>query len=106
MFKFASWITWLCRIGLSVCLAMFLIGCASSASKAPQQSGGRGGRGQQGQTVPVAIAKAEKRDLPISLTGLGSIGAFNTVTIKSRIDGQLVQVAFKEGQEVKKGDLL
>lgn len=54
----------------------------------------------------MAIAKAERRDLPIVLTGLGSIEAFNTVTIKSRIDGQLVQVAFKEGQQVKKGDLL
>jgi multidrug efflux system membrane fusion protein len=105
MFKFASWIAWLCRIGLSICLVIFLIGCASSASKTPQPSGGRGGRGQ-GQAVPVAIANAEVRDLPIVLTGLGSIGAFNTVTIKSRIDGQLVQVAFKEGQEVKQGDLL
>jgi len=105
MFKFASWIAWLCRISLSVCLAIFLIGCASSASKTPQPSGGRGGRGQ-GQTVPVAVAKAEVRDLPIVLTGLGSIEAFNTVTIKSRIDGQLVQVAFKEGQQVRKGDLL
>lgn len=103
MFKFASCIAWLCRIGLSICLAIFLIGCASSASKTPQPSGGRGGRGQ---AIPVAIAKAEIRDLPIVLTGLGAIEAFNTVTIKSRIDGQLVQVAFKEGQEVRKGDLL
>src|SRR5438270_11490661 len=105
MFKLASWIAWLCRIGFPVCLIALLIGCSSSASKTPQPSGGRGGRGQQGQVVPVAIAKAETRDLPIVLTGLGSIEAFNTVTIKSRIDGQLVQVAFKEGQEVRKGDL-
>jgi multidrug efflux system membrane fusion protein len=106
MFNFASWIAWLCRIGLSACLTIFLIGCSSSASNTPQPTGGRGGRGQQGQVVPVAIAKAELRDLPIVLTGLGSIEAFNTVTIKSRIDGQLVQVAFKEGQQVRKGDLL
>jgi multidrug efflux system membrane fusion protein len=106
MFNFASWIAWLCRIGLSACLAIFLIGCSSSASNTPQPTGGRGGRGQQGQVVPVAIAKAELHDLPIVLTGLGSIEAFNTVTIKSRIDGQLVHVAFKEGQQVRKGDLL
>ncbi len=107
MSKFTSWITWLCRIGFSVCVAAFLIGCASSASKSPQASGGggRGGRGQQG-AVPVAIVKAESRDLPIVLTGLGAMEAFNTVTIKTRIDGQLVQVAFKEGQQVKQGDLL
>lgn len=107
MSKFTSWITWLCRIGFSICVAAFLIGCASSASKSPQASGGggRGGRGQQG-AVPVAIVKAESRDLPIVLTGLGAMEAFNTVTIKTRIDGQLVQVAFKEGQQVKQGDLL
>ena len=107
MSKFTSWMTWLCRIGISIGVAAFLIGCASSASKAPQASGGggRGGRGQQGP-VPVAIVKAESRDLPIVLTGLGAIETFNTVTIKTRIDGQLVQVAFKEGQQVKQGDLL
>ncbi|HEV2964760.1 MAG TPA: MdtA/MuxA family multidrug efflux RND transporter periplasmic adaptor subunit [Candidatus Angelobacter sp.] len=106
MFKFASWITWLGRIGFALYIATFLIGCGNSASKTAQASSGRGGRGQQGQAVPVAVAKAERRDLPIVLTGLGSIEAFNTVTIKSRIDGQLVQVAFREGQQVKKGDLL
>ena len=57
-------------------------------------------------TIPVAVAKAEVRDLPVLLNGLGSVDAFNTVAVKSRIDGQLVQVAFKEGQEVKAGDLL
>lgn len=82
---------------------MLLAGCRS-ASPAPSGKGGRGGFGMQ--AVPVAIAKAEVRDLPIYLSGLGSVDAFNTVTIKSRIDGQLVQVAFREGQEVKKGDLL
>jgi multidrug efflux system membrane fusion protein len=106
MSKIASWITWLCRIGFFTLMAALVIGCGSSAPKTAQASGGRGGRGQQGQVVPVAIAKAERRDLPIVLTGLGSIEAFNTVTIKSRLDGQLVQVAFKEGQQVRKGDLL
>jgi multidrug efflux system membrane fusion protein len=56
--------------------------------------------------IPVAVAKAEVRDLPVILTGLGSVEAYNTVAVKSRIDGQLVQVAFREGQEVKEGDLL
>jgi multidrug efflux system membrane fusion protein len=44
--------------------------------------------------------------MPVYLTGLGSVTAFNTVNIKSRVDGELVQVAFKEGETVKKGDLL
>ncbi len=56
--------------------------------------------------IPVAVAKAEVRDLPSLLNGLGSVDAFNTVAVKSRIDGQLIKVNVKEGQEVKQGELL
>ena len=56
--------------------------------------------------VPVTVAAATRRDLPIYLTGLGTVKAFNTVTIRTQVDGQLVRVAFIEGQEVKTGDLL
>jgi membrane fusion protein, multidrug efflux system len=63
-------------------------------------------RAATGQPVPVGVVTAEKRDLPIYLSGLGSVIAFNTVSLKSRVDGQLVQVNFKEGQYVKQGELL
>ena len=56
--------------------------------------------------IPVSIATAERRDVPIYLTGLGTVQAFNTVTVKTRVDGELVNVAFTEGQDVKMGDLL
>jgi membrane fusion protein, multidrug efflux system len=56
--------------------------------------------------VPVAIASAQQRDVPIYLTGLGTVQAFNTVTIRTQVDGQLIRVAFIEGQKVKTGDLL
>jgi hypothetical protein len=56
--------------------------------------------------IPVAIATAQQRDVPIYLTGLGTAQAFNSVTIRTQVDGQLVRVAFTEGQEVKTGDLL
>ena len=49
---------------------------------------------------------AERRDVPVYLKGLGSVTASNTVSVKSRVDGQLAQVNFKEGQNVNKGDLL
>jgi multidrug efflux system membrane fusion protein len=56
--------------------------------------------------IPVSVAAAERRDVPIYLTGLGTVQAFNTVTVKTRVDGELVKVAFTEGQDVKAGDLL
>ena len=58
------------------------------------------------RAVPVTVAPALKQDMPVYLSGLGSVTAFNTVSVKSRVDGQLVQVNFREGQQVKKGDLL
>ena len=56
--------------------------------------------------IPVAVATAERRDVPVYLTGLGTVQAFNTVTVKTRVDGELIKVAFTEGQDVKAGDLL
>ncbi|WP_306591416.1 MdtA/MuxA family multidrug efflux RND transporter periplasmic adaptor subunit [Geothrix sp. 21YS21S-4] len=59
-----------------------------------------------GHPVPVAVAQARKGDMAVRLTGLGTVTALNNVTVRSRVDGQLVRVAFTEGQMVKAGDLL
>jgi multidrug efflux system membrane fusion protein len=56
--------------------------------------------------VPVVAATVRQGDLPVYLTGLGSVTAFNTVAVKSRVDGQLTEIAFHEGQVVHEGDLL
>jgi multidrug efflux system membrane fusion protein len=56
--------------------------------------------------VPVTVGKAMKRDLQTFLEGLGTVQAYNTVTIRPQVDGRLVKLAVKEGQDVKAGDLL
>jgi len=62
----------------------------------------------RGQTLPVPVAEGivATRDVPIYLDGLGTVQAFNTVTVHARVDGQLMKVAFAEGQDVKAGDVL
>src|SRR5467141_418780 len=67
---------------------------------------GSSGAGAGGLVVPVVVATAQRGDLPVYFNGLGTVTAYNTVTVRSRVDGQLVSVAFKEGQFVHEGDLL
>jgi multidrug efflux system membrane fusion protein len=56
--------------------------------------------------IPVLVAAAETRDVPIYLEGLGTVQAFATVTVKPMVDGPLIEVRFKEGQDVHAGDVL
>jgi multidrug efflux system membrane fusion protein len=56
--------------------------------------------------VPVTIAPVEKADFPVYWTGLGNVQGFNTVVVRTRVDGQIDKIAFTEGQLVKQGDLL
>jgi membrane fusion protein, multidrug efflux system len=100
------------RVILAI-IAVFLLligwwSCHRSA--APGQSGGGSGGGRRsmagGSPVPVVAGKVEQKDMPIYLDGLGTVQAFNTVTVHPRVDGALVQVNFSEGQDVKTGDLL
>ncbi|HEX4505179.1 MAG TPA: efflux RND transporter periplasmic adaptor subunit [Alphaproteobacteria bacterium] len=58
------------------------------------------------QPVPVTAAQVVARDVALNLTGIGTVQAYNTVTIRARVDGELVEVAFHEGSDVKKGDVL
>ena len=78
-----------------------------TAQSSPSTGGGRrGGAGGPGGPVPVVAGKVEQKDVPIFLDGLGTVQAFNTVTVRPRVDGELTQVLFREGEDVKTGDLL
>lgn len=80
--------------------------CAFSLACSKSTSNPRSARASIAQSTPVSVATAQRRDMPVYLTGLGSVTAYNTVSVKSRVDGQLVQVAYKEGEVVKQGALL
>jgi multidrug efflux system membrane fusion protein len=91
------------RIALAaVTAAVLFLSIACSAG--PSKSGNVRAAGNQ--NVPVSVVAAVQKDLPVYLVGLGSVTPMNTVSVKSRVDGQLVTVAYKEGQNVKQGDLL
>ena len=63
-------------------------------------------RQPQEQGIPVSTALAAQTNFPVLLSGLGTVQPFNTVTVKSRVDGEIIKIAFKEGDIVKPGDLL
>jgi membrane fusion protein, multidrug efflux system len=75
-------------------------------------TGGHGGPGGPGggynpdQIVPVVVSTATRGDLPVFFNGLGTVTAYNTVTVRSRVDGQIVKINFTEGQMVHEGEAL
>ncbi|MDB5988206.1 MAG: efflux transporter periplasmic adaptor subunit [Nevskia sp.] len=99
------------RRTLVVALALavvFAAGCSKQA--APGGAGGGGGKKGRGGAadgpVPVTVVAVQSQDVPIYLDGLGSVQAFNNATLQPQVTGQLIAVPFKEGDEVKRGDLI
>jgi multidrug efflux system membrane fusion protein len=98
------------RVRIVIILAstlLIVIGAtAVRYTKKPTQSSKGPAPNAASRGVPVLAEPVATRDVPVYLRGLGSVLAFNTVTVKARVDGQITKINFREGQEVKQGDLL
>src|ERR1051326_1307684 len=82
-------------------LLLSLLSACSKSDSTPTRA-----RANASAVLPVTVANVTRQDLPVYLSGLGSVAAYYTVSVKSRVDGQLVDVKFKEGETVKQGALL
>lgn len=93
---------------IAIGLGVLIIAGAVALMMAPQQVQDRAGRRRGGGDgpVPVLVAAARLADVPVYLDGVGTARALNTVTVRAQVEGKLIEVAFKEGQEVPKGYVL
>ena len=91
-----------------VALAAFLSAAACSGGEAIQATppSGRGGGGGQNAQVPVTVAKAVHKSMPITIQGIGTVIAASTVSVHAQITGEMTSVNFKEGEDVEKGQVL
>jgi multidrug efflux system membrane fusion protein len=81
--------------------AQLLFSAVPSAETTPTPAGAR-----PGTPVPVKVAAVLVEDVPIYLSGIGTVQAYNTVNVQSRVDGEVTEIHFQEGQDVKQGDIL
>ena len=93
---------WLVGLFTLVVLALLLWWFWPGATEAPK----RGGPWRDGGPVPVRVATVTQGDFPVELKALGTVTAYNTVNVRGRVEGELVKLLFKDGQQVKAGDLL
>ena len=97
---------WVVLLLLVAGIAGYVVYQAGHQAPTQKKAGGRGGRGGAAGPIPVAVAPANRAPVPVYLEGIGNVQAFYTVTVRSRVDGQLMSINFKEGDYVKEGQLL
>jgi multidrug efflux system membrane fusion protein len=97
-FTGARWLVPVLLIALSAWAYRYFAG--------PTEAPPPGRPGKPPPTVPVAAETAVREDFPVYLTGLGTVTALHTVTVRTRVDGEIIRVAYQEGQMVRQGDLL
>jgi multidrug efflux system membrane fusion protein len=103
--KRSRWWVWVLLLaGAGAGVTYYYPRVTQATSKPDSKKGGKGG--DAARPVPVVAALARKGDIPVYLHGLGAVNAFNTVTVRTRVDGEIVKIWFTEGQMVKKDDPL
>ena len=96
---------WVWIVGI-IALALVLYLVIHGGSQAKAKKAAAAAKAKASAAIPVSATAARTGDFPVYLVGLGTVTALNTVTVRTRVDGQLVRVAFSEGQFVHAGDLL
>jgi multidrug efflux system membrane fusion protein len=86
--------------------ALGLLGAVLSAAGCSDRPGSAQTPPAPAPAVPVGVATAERKPVPVAVTAVGNVQAYTTVSVKAQIAGQIMQVHFKEGNEVARGDLL
>jgi multidrug efflux system membrane fusion protein len=95
------------RRTVSIAVALLIIGgLGYLAWSRVEQSGPAANRARPDMTVPILAATPRIENVPVYLDGVGTVRALNTVTVRAQVDGKLTSVNFKEGQDVKAGDVL
>jgi multidrug efflux system membrane fusion protein len=100
------WVVILLILAGVAAYAVWRAGHPIASTEKGQGGGGGGGRNAPTGPVPVVVTKVARASVPVYLPGLGNVAAFYTVTVKSRVDGQLMKVDFSEGDVVKAGQVL
>ena len=87
--------SWFAAVGLAVAAALAAAGCAKKDTRAAVK-----------ETVPVTVGTAARQDVPLEVRAIGHVEPYSTVALKARVGGEVTRVGFKDGQNVKKGDVL
>jgi multidrug efflux system membrane fusion protein len=92
------------RISFYVLIASSFLVAAACTSKA--QNGARPAAGAGSPAVPVVVADVVRKDIPVQVRTIGRVEAYSTVAVKAQVTGEITAVLFREGQDVKQGDVL